>query len=79
MDDWIKSFSLMIADVADAAFHAPLGALFGWATAGVLTIVIVSTLVSSGREMGRAILYIALGLIIYGEIVRPVSWMLWTG
>jgi len=79
MDDWIQSFSLTIADVVDVAFHAPLRALLGWAIAAVLAIVMISTLASADGQRAKVVIYIALGLIVYAEILRPVGWMLWLG
>ncbi len=77
MDEWIKSFSLTIADVINVAFAAPLWALLSWAIAIVLIIAMISTLASSSGERGKVIMFIALGLLIYIEILRPVGWMLW--
>ena len=79
MDDLIKSFSLTIVDLLDAAFQAPLWALLAWGVAAALTAAMISTLASSSGERGKVIVYIALGLIVYLEVLRPVGWFLYFG
>ncbi len=79
MDDLIKSFSLTIVDLLDNAFRAPLWALLAWGVAAALTAAIISTLVSSSGERAKVIIYIALGLIFYIEVLRPVGWFLYFG
>jgi hypothetical protein len=79
MDDLVKSFALALVDLLDIAFHAPLWALLAWAVAAAMTAVLISTLLSSSGQRGKALFYIALGLIIYVEILRPVGWIVFFG
>ena len=76
MDDLVKSFSLTLVDLIDLAFHAPLWALLGWAIAAALTAAMISTFASSSGDRVKVVVYIALGLIVYVEILRPVGWFI---
>lgn len=79
MDDVVKSFSLTIMDLIDVALHAPLWAILAWAVAAALTAAMISALASSSGERLRVIVYIALGLVVYIEVLRPVGWFLYFG
>ncbi len=76
MDDLVKSFSLKLADLIDAAIHAPLWAMLGWTAAAALTAAMISTFASSSGDRMKVIVYIAIGLIAYVEILRPVGWLM---
>ncbi len=76
MDDLVKSFSLKLADLIGAAIHAPLWAMLGWTVAAALTAAMISTFASSSGDRMKVIVYIAIGLIAYVEILRPVGWLM---
>ncbi len=73
MDDLVKTVSLMLVDLIDIAFRAPLWALLAWVIAAALTAAMISTVASSSGERVKVIIYIAVGLMVYIEILRPVG------
>lgn len=79
MDNMLKSLSLTIIDLVDTALHAPLWALLAWAIAAALTAAMISALASSSGQRLRVIVYIAVGLVAYVEVLRPIGWFLYFG